>query len=339
MHLCPHTLPPRPQREEKEKGFAPGPRDPERIDRLNDASATPQRASQECSVHSAGDDTNSCPDTCTSIPDCNYAPEPSRPSVRGTLSRIMDQVRSLLPTSVVHTTHEDTAPLTALPQGKRALIPVHDFTHVHPPRRSTRICRIHDEQVTQCTTYYPDDVTITIDVSEDTTPPQSNYRTTPTAQQTPLHTVLPPLYDNVSVATYNIGGMDVTPDCFHQFMTGFNPLSHVLSLQAFRPSATSHVTDFQRLCRRWGYHLVSSTGRGVGGVAIVIHPSLCASLSVMKEYVHGHLILVDLPVNPDPLIGLVTFACYYGPHDKRTRATCIPHLHQIIRRGALVSGD
>ena len=123
------------------------------------------------------------------------------------------------------------------------------------------------------------------------------------------HTVLPPLYDKFSVATYNIHGVDVTPDRFHQFMTGFNPLPQVLNLQEFRPSATSHVTDFQRLCRRWGYHLVSSTGRGVGAVAIMIHTSLCPSLPIMKEYVHGHLISVDLPVHPDPLIGLVTFAC------------------------------
>ena len=59
----------------------------------------------------------------------------------------------------------------------------------------------------------------------------------------------------------------------------------------------------------------------------------------MKEYVHGQLISVDLPVHLDPLTGLVTFACYYGPHHKRTGVACIPHLHQIIRRGALVSGD
>ena len=71
----------------------------------------------------------------------------------------------------------------------------------------------------------------------------------------------------------------------------------------------------------------------------MIHTSLCRSLPVMKKYVHGHLISVDLPVHPDPLIGLVTFACYYGPHHKSTRAACIPHLHQMIRRAALVSGD
>ena len=251
----------------------------------------------------------------------------------------MDQVRSLLPTSVVHTTHEDTASLTALPQGKRALNPVQGLTHVDPPRRSARIRCIHDKQETQRSTYYPADVTIDIDVIEDTTPPQSTYKATPTAQHTPQHTVLLPLYDKFYVDTYNIGGVDVTPDRFHQFMTGFNPVPHVLNLQEFRPSATSHVTDFQRLCRRWGYHLVSSTGRGVGGVAIMIHTSLCPSLPVMKEYVHGHLISVDPPAHPDPLIGLVTFACYYGPHHKRTRAACIPHLHQILRRGPLLSGD
>ena len=176
MHVCPRTLPPRRQRKGKEKGFAPGPRDPRRIDRLNDASATPGIASQDCNVHPVGDDTNSCPDTRISIPDCSYAPEPSRPSVRETLSRIVDQVHSLLPTSVVHTTHEDTAPLTAPPQEKCILTPVHDLTHVDPPRSSARIRRIHDEQETQPNTYYPDDVTIDIDVSEDTTPPQLNLQ-------------------------------------------------------------------------------------------------------------------------------------------------------------------
>ena len=72
---------------------------------------------------------------------------------------------------------------------------------------------------------------------------------------------------------------------------------------------------------------------------MMIQMSLCPSLPVMKEYVHGHLFLVDFPVHPDALIGLVTFACYYGPHHKRTGATCTPHLHKMIRRGALVSGD
>ena len=78
-------------------------------------------------------------------------------------------------------------------------------------------------------------------------------------------------FSSAAIARY------VTPDSFHQFMTGFNPLPHVLNLQEFRPSATSHVTDFQRLCRRWGYHLVSSTGRGLGRVTIMIHTSLCLS--------------------------------------------------------------
>ena len=265
MHVCPRTLLPSRQRKEKEKGFAPGARDPRRIDRLNDASATPETASQECSVHPGGDDTNSCSDTRISIPDRNCVPEPSRPSARETPSRIMDQVRSLLPTSVVHTTHEGTAPLTSLPQERRALTPVHDLTHVDPPQRSARIRHIHNEQETQRTTFYPDDVTIDIDVSEDTTPPHSTCKTTPTAQQTPQHTILPPLNDKFSVATYNIGGVDVTPGGFNRFMTRFKPLPHVLNLEEFRPSATSHVTDFQRLCRRWGYNLVSSTGRGVGG--------------------------------------------------------------------------
>ena len=41
----------------------------------------------------------------------------------------------------------------------------------------------------------------------------------------------------------------------------------------------------------------------------MIHTSLCPSLPDMKEYVHGHLISVDLPVHPDLLIRLVTFAC------------------------------
>ena len=113
------------------------------------------------------------------------------------------------------------------------------------------IRRIHDEQETQRNTYYPHDVTMDIDVSEDTTPPHSTCRATPTAQQPSQHTVLPPLYDQCSVATYNIGGLDVGPECFHHFMTGFNPLPHVLKLQGLQPSATSHVTDFQRLCRRW----------------------------------------------------------------------------------------
>ena len=90
---------------------------------------------------------------------------------------------------------------------------------------------------------------------------------------------------------------------------------------------------------RWGYHLVLSTGKGVGGVAIIVHTSLCPSPPDMQEYVHGHLISVDLPIHPDPLIGLITLACYYGPHDKRTRATCIPHLYNIIKRGALILGD
>ena len=77
----------------------------------------------------------------------------------------------------------------------------------------------------------------------------------------------------------------------------------------------------------------------MGAVAIMIQTSLCPFPLVMKENVHGHLISLDLPVHPDPLIGLLTFPCYYGPHDKRTRATCIPHVHQRIRRGALVSDD
>ena len=211
-------------------------------------------------MHPGGDDTNSCPDTRISIPDCSYAPEPSRPRVRGTLSRILNQVRTLLPTSVVHPTHADTAPLTTLPQEKHVLTPIHDLTHVDPPRRSARVPRIHDEQETQRNTHYLDDVTIDIDVSEDTTPPHSTCKATPTP------TVLPPLYDKLSVTTYNIGRLDVTPDHFHQFMTGFNPPLHVLNLQVFGPSATSHVTDFQRLCRRWCYHLASSTGRGIGGL-------------------------------------------------------------------------
>ena len=156
------------------------------------------------------------------------------------------------------------SPLTALPQEKSALNPVHDLTHVDPPRRCARIHRIHDKQETQRNTYYPDDVTIDIDVTKDTTPPHSTCKATCTAQHTPQHTVLPPLYDKCSVATYNIGGVDVTPDCFHQFMTRFHPLPHVFNLQELRPSASSHVTDFQRLCRRWDYHLVSATGRGVG---------------------------------------------------------------------------
>ena len=241
------------------------PRDPRRVDWLNDASDTPERASQECGVHQGGDDTNTCQDTRISIPHFNYAPEPSCPSMRGTLPRDMDQVYSLLPTSVVHTTHVGTAPLTALPQEKRALTLIHGLIHVDPPRTSPRIRCIHEEQETHRTTYYPDDVTIDIDVSEDTTPPHSTCKTTPTAQQTPQHTVLPPFYDKFSVATYNNGGVDVTPDRFHQFMTGLNPLPHVLNLQEFRPSATSQVTDFERLCRRWGYHLLSSKGRGFGG--------------------------------------------------------------------------
>ena len=171
----------------------------------------------------------------------------------------MDHVRSLLPTSIVHTTHVDTAPVAALPQEKRVITPIHDMTHVDPPRRSARIRRIHEEQETQRSTYYPDNVTIDIDVSEDATPTHRTSKNTPTPKRTPQYTVLPPLYDNFSAATYNIGGVDVTPDRFHQFMTGFNPLPHVLNLQEFRPSAASQVTDFQRLCRRWGYHRVSST--------------------------------------------------------------------------------
>ena len=230
----------------------------------------------------------------------------------------MDQVRSLLPTSVVHTIHEDTDPLTALLQKKCALTPLHDLTHVDPPRRSARIRRIHDEQETQQNTYYPADVTIDIDVIEDTTPPHSTYKATRTAQETLQHTTLPPLYDQFSIATYNIGGVDLTPRPISP--TVFSPLPHVLNLQEFRPSATSHVSDLQRLCRRWGNHLMLSTGRGVWGVAIMIHTSLCPSLPAMKEYVHGHLISVDLPVHPDPLIGLVTFACYYDPHHKCTHA-------------------
>ena len=226
MHVCSRTLPPRRQRKEKEKGFAPCPRDPRRIDRLNNANAAPWIASQEFSVHPGGDDTNSCPDTRISKPDCSYAPEPNRPSVPGTLSSVLHQVRSLLPTSIVHTTHEDTAPLTALPQEKRALTPVHDLTHMDPARRSARIPRIHNQQETQRNTYYPADVTTDIDVIEDTTPPHSTYKATPTAQPTPQHTVLPPLYDNLSVATYNIGGVDVTPNRFDQFMTGSNPLPY-----------------------------------------------------------------------------------------------------------------
>ena len=121
--------------------------------------------------------------------DLKYALEPSRQSMRVTLSRIMDQVRNLLPT------HVATAPLTALRQGKLALTPIHDLTHVDPPRRSGRIRRIHYEQETHRTTYDPNDVTIDIDVRQHTTPPHSTCRTTPTAQQTAHNTVLPPLYD------------------------------------------------------------------------------------------------------------------------------------------------
>ena len=131
----------------------------------------------------------------------------------------------------------------------------------------------------------------------------------------------------------------MTPDRFHKFMSGFNPLPHVLDLHELQPSATFHVTDFQRLCRRCGYHLVSSTGRRVGSVAIMIQTSLCPSLPGMKEHVHGHLISVDLPVHPYHLIGFFTFACHYGPHDEWTRATCIPHPYQKVRQGVLVSGE
>ena len=83
----------------------------------------------------------------------------------------MDQVRSLLPTSVAHTTHVDGAPVSALPQEKHVITPIHDMTHVDPPPSSARIRRIHEEQETRRSTYYPDDVTIDIDVGEDTTPP------------------------------------------------------------------------------------------------------------------------------------------------------------------------
>ena len=220
------------------------------IDWLNDASGTLETASQEFSVHQGGDDTNRCQDTHISIPDYNYTPDPSRASLRGTLSRTMDQVRSLLPESVVHTRHVGTAPPTAVSEEKRVLNPIQDMTHVDPPLRSARIRYIHREQEPQRTTYYLGDVTIDMQVTQDTTPPQSTCKNTPTAQQTPEHTVLPPLYDKCYVATYNIGGADVTPDRFHQFMTRFHVLPHMLNLQEIRPSATSHATDFQKLCRR-----------------------------------------------------------------------------------------
>ena len=72
----------------------------------------------------------------------------------------MAQVCSLLPTSVIHTTHAATAPLTPLTQEKRLMTQIHDMTRLDPLRRSASIRRIHQEQEAQRSTYYPDYVTI-----------------------------------------------------------------------------------------------------------------------------------------------------------------------------------
>ena len=64
------------------------------------------------------------------------------------------------------------------------------------------------------------------------------HPTPPNDAPTPTHARRSAMYDTLTFASLNVGGVE---------LHGFRLLPHTLSLQEFRPSSSSHITDHKRV--------------------------------------------------------------------------------------------
>ena len=146
-------------------------------------------------------------------------------------------------------------------------------------------------------------------------------------------------YDTLSFASFNVGGVEIMPNRLCHILTGFSTLPHTLSLQEFRPSALSHITDYCTVARFSGYHLVSSSPSSKDGVALLVHTSIAPTCPKPTVHILGKLISVQLSLHHSPLSPHVRVASFYGPHTIRDKHAIEPVLDTPLKDNCILLGD
>ena len=140
-------------------------------------------------------------------------------------------------------------------------------------------------------------------------------------------------------ASYNLGGPEITPNRLCHALAAFDPLPHTISLQEFKPAASYHVRDFERVALHWGFHLLHSSRTKKNGFALLIHSSISPKAPPLKVHIPGTLISTELRLHPDPLVPPIHVASFYGPHTIKEKRLCEPILDRLLQDSYLVMGD
>ena len=140
-------------------------------------------------------------------------------------------------------------------------------------------------------------------------------------------------------ASLNVGGPDITPNRFCNLLSGFQPLPHTICIQEFKPSASAHIRDFERVALHWGFHLLHSSPSSKDGVAILVHTSISPKPPPLHIDIPGTLVSVELHLHPNPLVPPMRLASFYGPHTLKEKRVCQPHLDTLLRDSYLIMGD
>ena len=145
--------------------------------------------------------------------------------------------------------------------------------------------------------------------------------------------------DVLTHASYNPGGQEITPNRLCHALAAFDPLSHTISLQEFKPASSYHVRDVERVALHWGFHLLHSSTTTKNGVALLIHSSISPKAPPLKVHIPGTLISTELRLHPDPLVPPIHVASFYGPHTRKEKRLCKRILDRLLQDSYLVIGD
>ena len=176
-------------------------------------------------------------------------------------------------------------------------------------------------------------------IRDDSVNPGSDAPTSMSPPPTTTHLTRTLTNPTLTFGALNVGGVEITPNRLCHLLAGFHPLPHTLSLQDFRPSASSSLRDHERVAMYWGYHLLHSSPSRKAGVALLVHTSIAPHRHTMKTIIDGRLVTTSLQLHNDPSMPPVTVASFYGPHTSRERSSCEKHLDRLARECAIILGD
>ena len=148
-----------------------------------------------------------------------------------------------------------------------------------------------------------------------------------------------PTAASLDFTSLNVGGPEITPNRLCHLLSGFPTSPHVLCLQEFKPTASHHITHYQRVALHWKYHLLHSSPSTKNGVAILVHISISPKLPPLRVHLPGILISTLLHLHPDPTTPPVRIASFYGPHTVKDKRPCEAVIDTLLRESCIILGD